>query len=86
MALGRFKRAYPAVRIEASVDRNTTLTDRLDKGELDLALIFGRGARSDAELVAKLPVFLDWGQESESHFGAGRRSAVGAFRIPMFLP
>jgi DNA-binding transcriptional LysR family regulator len=57
MALGRFKRTHPAVRVEASVDRNTTLIDRLDKGELDLALIFGRGARSDAELLAKLPVF-----------------------------
>src|ERR1700692_847756 len=58
MALGRFKRTHPAVRIEASVDRNTALIDRLDKGELDLALIFGRGARSDAELLASLP--LSW--------------------------
>jgi DNA-binding transcriptional LysR family regulator len=28
MALGRFKRTHPAVRVEASVDRNTTLIDR----------------------------------------------------------
>src|SRR5262249_36964461 len=36
--LGRFKRAHPAVRIEASVDRNALLLDRLDRGQLDLAL------------------------------------------------
>lgn len=56
VALGRFKRAHPSVRIEASVDRNRRLLDRLDRGELDLVLALGNGARSDAARLATLPM------------------------------
>jgi DNA-binding transcriptional LysR family regulator len=63
--LGRFKRAHPAVRIEASVERNVTLLDRLDKGQLDLALILGRGGRDDAERLAVLPMAWIGGQASD---------------------
>lgn len=38
--LGRFARAHPKVRIEARVARNAELTERLDAGELDLALVW----------------------------------------------
>jgi DNA-binding transcriptional LysR family regulator len=55
-ALGRFKRAHPAVRIEAVVDRNRRLLERLDKGELDLVLALGNHARNDAQSVAQLPL------------------------------
>lgn len=47
--LGRFARAHPKVRIEARVARNAELTERLDAGELDLALVwddFKLGMRS----------------------------------------
>jgi len=54
--LGRFKRAHPAVLIEAIVDRNATLLEQLDKGQLDLALAFGDEGRSDAQPLAKLPM------------------------------
>ena len=54
-ALGRFKRAHPAVRVEAFVDRNRLLLDRLDQGELDLVLALGNDGRSDAEPLARLP-------------------------------
>ena len=85
MALGRFKRAHPAVRVEASVDRTATLIDRLDKGELDLALIFSRGVRSDAELLARLP--LAWvgmvGGEHISTLGASLPLAM--FEPPCFF-
>ncbi|WP_024508701.1 LysR substrate-binding domain-containing protein [Bradyrhizobium sp. ARR65] len=56
MALGRFKRAHPAVRIEAVVDRNRRLLERLDNGELDLVLAIGNGTRSDAHVLAPLPL------------------------------
>ena len=56
MALGRFKRAHPAVRIETVVDRNAVLLERLDRGELDLALTLDTGARPDAEVLATLPM------------------------------
>jgi DNA-binding transcriptional LysR family regulator len=57
--LGRFKRTHPAVRIEAVVDRNRRLLERLDKGELDLVLSIGSGTRSDATILAPLyPVWI----------------------------
>jgi len=42
--LARFARAHPAVRIEAQVERNAVLVDRLAHGRLDLALVFGTSA------------------------------------------
>jgi DNA-binding transcriptional LysR family regulator len=68
--LGRFKRAHPAVRVEASVDRNATLLDRLDKGQLDLALVWGQAARSDAEPIATLPMAWIGGSASDWKRGA----------------
>jgi DNA-binding transcriptional LysR family regulator len=55
-ALGRFKRAHPTVRIEATVDRNTSLLEQLDKGQLDLALVLGLEVRKEAEVLATLPM------------------------------
>ncbi|CAN5173577.1 LysR substrate-binding domain-containing protein [soil metagenome] len=54
-ALGRFGRAHPTVRITATVDRNRLLLERLDQGELDLALTLNQGGRSDSRLIAALP-------------------------------
>ena len=36
--LGQFARAYPGVRVEVRVDRNSMLLEHLGRGELDLAL------------------------------------------------
>jgi DNA-binding transcriptional LysR family regulator len=54
--LGRFKRAHPAVRIEAVVDRNRSLLESVDKDELDLVVALGNEARGDAEQVGVLPL------------------------------
>ncbi|QUD86447.1 LysR substrate-binding domain-containing protein [Phenylobacterium montanum] len=54
--LGRFRRAHPEARIEALVDRNRALLERLDRGELDLALVLGVTTRPDAERLATLPM------------------------------
>jgi len=54
--LGRFKRAHPAVRIEAVVDRNRHLLASLDKDELDLVVALGNEARGDAEVMGVLPL------------------------------
>lgn len=54
-ALGRFRRAHPTVRIEAVVDRNRLLLERLDRGELDLVLALNHGDRADSRPVAALP-------------------------------
>jgi DNA-binding transcriptional LysR family regulator len=55
-ALGRFKRAHPTVRVEATVDRNTSLVERLDKGQLDLAVLVSAEQRADSEILAALPM------------------------------
>jgi len=54
--LGRFKRAHPAVRIEAVVDRNRRLLESIDKDELDLVVALGNETRGDAEQVGVLPL------------------------------
>ncbi len=38
--LARFARVHPSVRVEACVDRNAVLLDGLDRGDLDLALVW----------------------------------------------
>lgn len=54
--LGQFKRAHPDVRIEALVDRNRALLERLDRGELDLALVLGEVSRPGVVRLAQLPM------------------------------
>lgn len=39
-----------------SADRRAVLIDRLDKGQLDLALLFGASRRSDAQRLAAFPM------------------------------
>jgi len=55
-ALGRFKRAHPLIRVEASVDRNVVLLDRLENGRLDLAMFFSDGQHRAAQRLATLPM------------------------------
>jgi DNA-binding transcriptional LysR family regulator len=56
VALGRFKRAHPGVRIEATVDRNSSLIDRLNKGQIDLALILSSETLAGSEVLTSLPM------------------------------
>ncbi|MGH6617482.1 LysR substrate-binding domain-containing protein [Sphingomonas sp.] len=53
--LGRFNRALPTARLEAVVDRNRALIERLDRGELDLVLAINQGNRADALVLERLP-------------------------------
>jgi DNA-binding transcriptional LysR family regulator len=55
-ALARAKEAHPEIRIEVSADRYAVLIDRLDKGQLDLALLFGPTQRNDAQRIMALPM------------------------------
>jgi len=54
--LGRFKRAHPTVLMEAVVERNAVLLEKLDKGYLDLVIVFGGEQRSDTLRLADLPM------------------------------
>ncbi|WP_250509846.1 LysR substrate-binding domain-containing protein [Caballeronia sp. GACF4] len=53
--LGRFARAHPKVRIEARVARNTELLERIEAGQLDLALVWGAGSATDVGNATSLP-------------------------------
>jgi DNA-binding transcriptional LysR family regulator len=55
--LGQFSRAHPKVRVEVRAERNASLVDRILKGDLDLALVWGRGADAPhAEVVADFQI------------------------------
>jgi DNA-binding transcriptional LysR family regulator len=82
MALGRFKRAHPAVRIEASVDRHAVLIDRLDRGQLDLALLIGIRGRSDGHFLATLPMTWIGLGTGEVNRPAGEPLPLAMFEAP----
>ena len=55
--LGRFGRLHPGVRIDAHVDRNATLRSGMDKGHLDLALLWDEeGGERDGAVIGTLPM------------------------------
>lgn len=82
MALGRFKRAHPGVRVEAVVERNAELIERLDNGQLDLAVALGLTARSDAEPVATLPMAWIGPAQGELPWHSGEPVPLGMFETP----
>lgn len=55
--LGRFTRVHPNVRVEARVDRNAGLIEDIERGRLDLALVWRepKSGRPD-ERLAELPM------------------------------
>jgi DNA-binding transcriptional LysR family regulator len=55
--LGRFARAHPKVRVEVRAERTASLLERVVKGDLDLALVWGRGSEAPyAQVVTELAV------------------------------
>jgi DNA-binding transcriptional LysR family regulator len=84
-ALGRFKRAHPAVRIEATVDRNRRLLERLDHGQLDLVLALGSAARPDAHPIATLPHVWIGPRSGESLHAPGEPLPLAVFEAPCFF-
>jgi DNA-binding transcriptional LysR family regulator len=84
-ALGSFKRTHPAVRIEAVVDRNRRLLELLDKGELDLVLAIGSGTRSDASLLATLPLAWIGATSSKAAWTPGEPIPLAVYEAPCFF-
>jgi DNA-binding transcriptional LysR family regulator len=83
--LGRFKRAHPSVRIEVNADRRAILIDRLDKGQLDLVLLFHDGRRSDGQTIATLPMaWIGPGQEKLS-WAPNEPLPLAVFNPPCFF-
>jgi DNA-binding transcriptional LysR family regulator len=79
-ALGQFKRAHPLIRVEASVDRNTVLFERIEQGRLDLAMFFDDGQRQGVERLATLPMV--WIGASEPAWEPGEPVPLVLFEAP----
>jgi DNA-binding transcriptional LysR family regulator len=83
--LGLFKRAHPEVRIEAVVDRNRLLLERLDAGALDLVVALGSGARPDAERIASVRRVWIGAADGGPVRGEGEPLPLAAFEAPCFF-
>lgn len=84
-ALGRFKRAHPGVRIEVTADRRAILIDRLDKGQLDLALLFHDSMRSDAQTIATLPMAWIGASRNKLKWAPDEPLSLAVFSAPCFF-
>jgi len=83
--LGRFARAHPKVRIEARVERNAALIERVSAGKLDLALAWSGGVVTPhSEAVAQTP--MRWIGQLEGRAawraGSGEPLPLAAFEAP----
>jgi len=97
--LGRFARAHPKVRIEACVARSGELRERLELGQLDLALAWDAGDQPlspYAERVARLPLLwigprtperveAPWWTQREQQHGAGARQPESKEPLPLIM-
>src|SRR5262245_8418465 len=55
-AMARFSRSHPKIVVELRVDRNSALEQAVVRRDLDIALVFGHAAPSDAALVGSAPM------------------------------
>lgn len=84
-ALGQFKQAHPAVRVDVEVDRNGALLERLDRGELDLVLAMGHAQRADAERLATLPMTWVGAQDAARRLRSSDVIDLALYRPPCFF-
>jgi DNA-binding transcriptional LysR family regulator len=82
-ALGRFKRAHPTARVEATVERNTSLIERLNKGQIDLALVLGLENDVRGEVLANFP--MAWIGSNNTTLNGGEPVPLAVFEQPCFF-
>jgi DNA-binding transcriptional LysR family regulator len=54
--IARFRRSHPAIKVNVSVDRSTSLQERVARGDVDVALIFADKRPASAIWSCKLPM------------------------------
>jgi DNA-binding transcriptional LysR family regulator len=81
-ALARFRRAHPAMQIEARVDRNVNLVERLKKGELDIALMFDCSDLSGGETVTVGRLPMSWIGPKDYRRDEGKPVQLALFEPP----
>ena len=74
--LRRFMRAHPSVMVEARVDRTNQLVERIARGGLDLALLWGSPSLPNTITVGRLP--MAW-------IGAKGYAVPAAEKLPLAL-
>ncbi|MGY2288254.1 LysR substrate-binding domain-containing protein [Pseudomonas sp. SDO528_S397] len=82
-ALDRFKRASPNVRVEVTVDRNACLMDRLEKGQLELAVLLSGKVPGDAQVLASVP--MAWIGRSDRALRTGEPLPLAVLDAPCFF-
>ena len=84
-ALGQFKKAYPTVRVDVAVERNSVLLEKLDRGELDLVLAMGHARRADAERLATLPMTWVGAADAGKRLRSGEIIDLALYHPPCFF-
>ena len=54
--IARFRRSHPGIKVNVSVDRSTSLQERAQRGEVDVALVFADRRPASAVWSCKLPM------------------------------
>ncbi len=80
--LGRFTSQHPRVRVEVRAERSRELIERVETGQLDLALIWGEPRGPHAELLADLPICWIGPAEGDPNWSPGETLPLIAFEPP----
>ncbi|QXQ16167.1 LysR substrate-binding domain-containing protein [Pseudomonas tolaasii] len=83
VVLEQFKRTYPNIRIEAMVDRNAALAERLEKGQLDLTVLLSGKVNVEAQILATLP--MAWIGRPGDTFKPGEPVQLALLEAPCFF-
>ena len=54
--IARFRRSHPGIKVNVSVDRSTSLQERAERGDVDVALVFADKRPASAIWSCKLPM------------------------------
>ncbi len=80
--LGRFTRQHPRVRVEVRAERTRELVERVQTGQLDLALTWGEPKGPHAELLTDLPICWIGPVEGDLNWSPGDTLPLIAFEPP----
>lgn len=78
--LAQFRRRYPAVGLEVSIDRSSQLVQEVEHGNLDLVLTLGMGERANSVSVGQLP--LVWIAHRDFQWDRSAPLPLAVFPVP----
>lgn len=78
--LAQFRKLYPAVALEVSIDRSSQLIQEVDRGTLDMVLTMGMGDRASTLRIGQLP--LVWIAHRDFEWDTGRPLPLAVFPVP----